>query len=59
MFSGQQVSKSGTRRELFTVDEIRTMSKDQVLVIAHSANPIIDDINAYYTQKKYTSKLED
>lgn len=59
LFSGRQVSKSGTRRELFTVDEIRTMSKEQVLVIAHSANPIIDDINAYYTQKKYTSKLED
>lgn len=57
LFAGRQVSKSGARRELYTVDEIRTMPKDQVLVIAHSANPIVDDINAYYTQKKYTSKL--
>jgi type IV secretion system protein VirD4 len=58
LFSGKQVSKSGTRRELYTPDEIRTMPKDQVLVIAHSANPIVDDINAYYTQKRYTSKLD-
>lgn len=57
LFNGQQVSKSGARRELYTTDEIRTMDKSKVLVIAHSANPIMDDINAYYTQKKYTSKL--
>lgn len=57
LFTGQQVSRSGARRELYTTDEIRTMDKSKVLVIAHSANPIMDDINAYYTQKKYTSKL--
>ena len=57
LFAGQQVSRSGARRELYTVDEIRTMDKEKVLVIAHSANPIMDDINAYYKQKRYTSKL--
>ena len=58
LFNGRQVSKSGARRELYTTDEIRTMDKSKVLVIAHSANPIMDDINSYYTQKKYTNKLK-
>jgi type IV secretion system protein VirD4 len=57
LMGGQQVSRSGARRELYTADEIRTMSKENVLVIAHNANPIVDGINAYYTQKKYTKKL--
>ena len=58
LFAGRQVSKSGARRELYTPDEIRTMPKDQVLVIAHSANPIMDDLNAYYVQKRYMNKLQ-
>ena len=57
LMGGQQVSRSGARRELYTADEIRTMSKENVLVIAHNANPIVDNINSYYTQKKYTKKL--
>lgn len=57
LFSGRQVSKGGARRELLTVDEIRTMPKDQVLVIAQNANPVFDSINSYYTQKKYLKKL--
>lgn len=57
IFSGRQVSKGGARRELFTTDEIRTMPKDQVLVISQNANPIKDSINSYYTQKKYLKKL--
>ena len=58
LFSGRQVSKSGARRELYTTDEIRTMDKTKCLVIAHSANPIQDDINSYYTQSKYKKKLK-
>jgi type IV secretion system protein VirD4 len=58
MFSGQQVSRSGARRELLTVDEIRTMDKELVLVISQNVNPIFDSINKYYTQKKYTNKLK-
>lgn len=58
IFTGQNVSKSGVRRELFTTDEIRTLPKEKVLVIAHNANPIMDDINSYYNQKKYTNKLK-
>ena len=58
LFSGRQVSKGGARRELLTVDEIRTMPKDQVLVIAQNANPVFDSINSYYTQKKYLKKLD-
>lgn len=57
LFAGKQVSKSGTRRELLTVDEIRTMSKDLVLVISQNVNPVFDTINSYFLQKRYTSKI--
>ena len=53
----KNVSKSGARRELLTTDEIRTMPKDQVLVIAQNANPIFDSINSYFTQARYKKKL--
>ena len=59
LFSGRQVSKSGVRRELLTTDEIRTMPKDKVLVIAQNANPVFDSINSYYNQKKYIKKLSE
>ena len=55
----KQVSRSGTRRELLTTDEIRTMPKDLVLVISQNANPVFDSINSYYTQGRYKKKLVD
>lgn len=57
MFGGQQVSKSGTRRELITKDEVRTMPEDKVLIIAHNKQPVYDKKNSYYNQEKYKKLL--
>lgn len=57
IFSGNSVSKSGTRRELITPDEVRRMKEDTVLIIAHNKNPVYDKKNTYYNQDKYKKKL--
>jgi type IV secretion system protein VirD4 len=57
LFSGNSVSKSGTRRELITPDEVRRMKEDTVLIIAHNKNPVYDKKNTYYNQDKYKKKL--
>ena len=57
LFAGSQVSKSGTRRELITKDEVRTMNEDTVLIIAHNKQPVYDKKNSYYKLTKYTSKI--
>ena len=57
LFAGSQVSKSGTRRELITKDEVRTMHEDTVLIIAHNKQPVYDKKNSYYKFAKYQNKL--
>lgn len=57
LFSGAQVQKSGTRRELLTSDEVRTMPADEVLIIAHNKYPVFDAKNTYYSQPKYMEKV--
>lgn len=57
MFAGQNVQRSGTRRELMTPDEVRRMPEEQVLIIAHNRNPVFDDKNSYYLQKRYKEKV--
>ncbi len=58
VFGGQNVSRSGVRRELITTDEVRRMDENEVLIIAHNKNPVRDNKNTYYTQKRYTSKVK-
>jgi len=58
VFGGQNVSRSGVRRELMTTDEVRRMDENEVLIIAHNKNPVRDNKNTYYTQKRYTSKVK-
>ena len=57
LFAGQNVQKSGTRRELITPDEVRRMDEEKVLIIAHNRNPVYDTKNSYFKQKKYTEKV--
>lgn len=57
-FGQQNISKQGVSRNLIMPDEIRRMSPDKVLIIAHDKNPVYDSKNTYYNQKKYTKKLE-
>lgn len=57
ILAGQQISKSGTRRELITPDEVRRMDEDTVLIIAHNKNPVYDKKNTYFTQERYKKKL--
>lgn len=59
VFASKQVSKSGTRRELLTADEVRRMPENEVLIIAHNRNPVFDRKNVYFTQKKYMDKCKE
>lgn len=58
LIKGDNISTSGVRRELYTSDEIRRLADGKLLIIAHNRNPVEDDQNIYYTQKKYLKKIK-
>ena len=57
MFGTPQTTKNKQQRTLYTKDEIRRLDEDKVLIIAHNRNVVEDYKNTYYTQKRYTSKI--
>lgn len=50
-------SYSVQRRELLTVDEIRRLQQDKVLLVLHNRLPVIDKQNIYYKDKKFIDKV--
>ena len=50
-------SYSVQRRELLSVDEIRRLDDDKVLLVLHNRLPVIDIQNRYYQDKKFLDRL--
>jgi len=55
--SDNGVSHSKTVKKVFTVDEIRRIPDDMILIVAHNKLPLLDKQNIYYNQKKYTDNV--
>jgi len=55
--SDNGVSHSKTVKKVFTVDEIRRIPDDMILIVAHNKLPFLDEQNIYYNQEKYTNNI--
>lgn len=54
----QDNRKVKTKKQLFTMEEIRTLHDDKVLIISNNYNPILDKQNIYYKQQKYIERCK-
>ena len=45
-------------RELITVDEVRRIDEDKMIVIAHNKPVVIDEKNSYYLNHKYDKRYK-
>ncbi|MBO0573432.1 type IV secretory system conjugative DNA transfer family protein [Clostridium botulinum] len=52
-------SYSYTTKKLFSKEDIRCLGEDDMLIIMHNKQPILDKKNIYYTQEKYNSKIKE
>jgi len=55
--NGKNKSYSKTTRKLFTLDEVRRIPDEKILIIAHNKLPLLNVQNTYYTQERYTKNL--
>ena len=53
----RSTSTSVQRRELMDADEIRRLPGDEVLLVLHNREPVIDKQNRYYEDKKFLQRL--
>jgi type IV secretion system protein VirD4 len=51
-------SYNTSKKKLFNSDEIRRLKSDEILIIAHNRQPIIDKQNIYYVNPEYTNKIK-
>lgn len=54
----RSTSTSYQRRELMDADEIRRLPGDEVLLVIHNREPVIDKQNKYYEDKKFLKRLQ-
>ncbi|ABS40697.1 type IV secretory system conjugative DNA transfer family protein [Clostridium botulinum] len=52
-------SYSYTTKKLFNKEDIRCLNEDDMLIVMHNKQPILDKKNIYYTQEKYNSKIKE
>lgn len=55
----KSTSTSYQRRELFDVDEIRRIPSDEILLILHNREPLLDKQNKYYQNKYFLKRLKE
>lgn len=53
----KSTSTSYQRRELMDSDEIRRLPQDEILLVIHNREPIVDKQNKYYEDKKFLKRL--
>ncbi|MDZ4983299.1 VirD4-like conjugal transfer protein, CD1115 family [Clostridium perfringens] len=53
------ISAGFQRRELMDADEIRRLPSDEVLLILHNREPVIDKQNKYYESKRFLDKIKE
>lgn len=54
----RSTSTSYQRRELMDADEIRRLPGDEVLLVIHNREPVIDKQNKYYEDKTFLKRLQ-
>lgn len=54
----KSTSTSYQRRELLDSDEIRRLPQDEVLLVIHNREPIVDKQNRYYEDKKFSNRSQ-
>jgi type IV secretion system protein VirD4 len=54
---GVSHSFSKTRRKVMEPDEIRRLKDDELLIIAHNRQPVVDKQNIYYKQERYLKNI--
>lgn len=57
--NSKSTSTSYQRRELLDADEIRRLPGDEILLVIHNREPIIDKQNKYYQDKTFLNKLKE
>lgn len=55
----RSISTSYQRRELMDADEIRRLPGDEVLLILHNREPVVDKQNKYYEDKTFLKRLKE
>lgn len=57
--SSRSTSTSYQRRELLDADEIRRLPSDEILLILHNREPVVDKQNKYYEDKTFLKRLDE
>lgn len=57
--NSKSTSMSYQRRELLDADEVRRLPGDEILLVLHNREPLIDKQNRYYENKTFLSRLKE
>lgn len=55
--SDRGYSYSTSKKKLLTPDEVRRISKENILLLVQNCKPYLDKTNTYYTQNKYIENI--
>lgn len=55
----RSTSTSYQRRELMDADEIRRLPDDEILLVLHNREPVVDKQNRYYEDKTFLKKIKE